>query len=321
MADHFIRVENIQKHYSKENSLFRARGETIKAVDGVSFTIDNGETLGLVGESGCGKSTLGRTMLMLEKLTAGNIFFEGSLLNSLAPEKLRLKRRKMQCIYQDPFSALNPRMKVRQIIAEPFKVHRIFENKKKVNQEVVRLIQIVGLKADDCDKYPHEFSGGQRQRISIARALALQPKFIVADEPVSALDVSIQSQIINLLKDLQAEFKLSYLFITHDLRVVGYISNRVAVMYLGRLIELADTESLFEKPLHPYTMTLISSIPGRRLAREKIILEGEPPSPLNPPSGCHFHPRCFMAKDNCRIEQPTLRQISQNHWIACHWAV
>ena len=321
MSDHFIMVENLKKHYAKDIGFFKARGETIRAVDGVSFTIDNGETLGLVGESGCGKSTLGRTILMLEKITAGNIFFEGTLLNSLAPEKLRLKRRKMQCIYQDPFSALNPRMKVRQIIAEPFNVHRIYQNKKRVYQEVVRLIQIVGLKADDCDKYPHEFSGGQRQRISIARALALQPKFVVADEPVSALDVSIQSQIINLLKDLQAEFKLSYLFITHDLRVVGYISNRVAVMYLGRIIELADTESLFKNPLHPYTMTLISSIPGRQFARKKIVLEGELPSPLNPPNGCHFHPRCFMAKDNCHTEKPILRQINPNHWVACHWAV
>jgi oligopeptide/dipeptide ABC transporter ATP-binding protein len=294
----------------------------IKAVDGISFSIKRGETLGLVGESGCGKSTTGRAILQLYRPTAGRVFFDNEDLTALKGEALRRKRRQMQMIFQDPYASLNPRMTVGNIIGEPLEVHHIGANRAEQRERVQDLLRVVGLNPYFVNRYPHEFSGGQRQRIGVARALAVNPEFIVCDEPISALDVSIQAQIINLLEDLQAEFNLTYLFIAHDLSVVRHISDRVAVMYLGKLAEMASRDELYSNPLHPYTQALLSAVPIPDPAveekRRRIILEGDVPSPANPPKGCNFCTRCPRVMDICREVDPEFRDMGDGHWVACH---
>ncbi|OGL20555.1 MAG: peptide ABC transporter substrate-binding protein [Candidatus Rokubacteria bacterium RIFCSPLOWO2_12_FULL_71_22] len=315
-----LEVRDLVKEFHVGGGLFGKPG-VVRAVNGVSFTIRRGETLGLVGESGCGKTTTGRCILQLERPTRGEIVFEGRELTTLADAELRRVRRRMQVIFQDPYSSLNPRMTVGQIIAEPLAVHGIVPDRARREPRVQDLLRHVGLLPQHAHRYPHQLSGGQRQRVGVARALALEPSLIVCDEPVSALDVSIQAQIINLLEDLQAEFGLTYLFVAHDLSVVRHISDRVAVMYLGKIVELADRKSLYEDPLHPYTRALLSAVPipdpALEAQRERIVLGGEVPSPLRPPSGCVFHPRCPIAVDRCRDEVPTLREIRPRHWAAC----
>jgi oligopeptide transport system ATP-binding protein len=292
-------------------------------VDGVSFDVRRGETLGLVGESGCGKSTTGRTILQLYKPTAGQVHFDGVDLVSLKGEELRLMRRKMQMIFQDPYASLNPRMTLTDIIGEPLVVHNVASGKE-LNEQVEHLLELVGLNPSFANRFPHEFSGGQRQRIGIARAIALQPSFIVCDEPISALDVSIQAQVVNLLEDLQEKFNLTYLFIAHDLSMVRHISNRVCVMYLGIIVELTDRDKLYEKPLHPYTQALLSAIPIPdpllEEKRRRTILQGDVPSPINPPSGCRFHTRCPIAESLCKEKQPEFRELEPGHFAACHFA-
>jgi oligopeptide transport system ATP-binding protein len=294
----------------------------VRAVDDISFQIRRGETLGLVGESGCGKSTTGRAILQLYKPTAGSVFFEGRDLTKLSGNDLRRMRRKMQMIFQDPYASLNPRMTVGSIIGEPLEIHNLARGKEK-QERVQELLRLVGLNPYFANRYPHEFSGGQRQRIGIARALAVQPDFIVCDEPISALDVSIQAQIINLLEDLQAQFGLTYLFIAHDLSVVRHISDRVAVMYIGKIVEITTRDELYENPLHPYTKALLSAVPVPdptiEKKRQRIILTGDPPSPVNPPSGCRFHPRCPFAQSVCKEREPELLEVSPTHWVACHF--
>ena len=315
-----LEVRDLVKEFHVGGGLFGKPG-VVRAVNGVSFTIRRGETLGLVGESGCGKTTTGRCILQLERPTRGEIVFEGRELTTLADAELRRVRRRMQVIFQDPYSSLNPRMTVGQIIAEPLAVHGIVPDRARREPRVQDLLRHVGLLPQHAHRYPHQLSGGQRQRVGVARALALEPSLIVCDEPVSALDVSIQAQIINLLEDLQAEFGLTYLFVAHDLSVVRHISDRVAVMYLGKVVELADRKSLYEDPLHPYTRALLSAVPipdpALEAQRERIVLGGEVPSPLRPPSGCVFHPRCPIAVDRCRDEVPPLREIRPRHWAAC----
>ncbi len=317
-----LEVRNLKMHFPvSEGVLFRRTVSKIKAVDDVSFTVARGETLGLVGESGCGKTTTGRCILRLEQPTAGEILFEGEDLGKLDRTALNKKRERMQVIFQDPYSSLNPRMKVGSIIGEPMKVHGIYPNKKERLERVAELLSVCGLNPRFIDRYPHEMSGGQRQRVGIARALALNPQFIVCDEAVSALDVSIQAQVINLLESLRERFHLSYLFIAHDLSVVRHLSHRVAVMYLGRLVEIADSDELFDNPKHPYTQALLEAVPipdpqvERRRAHR--IMQGEVPSPINPPSGCVFHPRCPLAVESCRREVPPLRELGSKHWVAC----
>ena len=319
MAD-LVKVEQLQKYFPVDRSLLGKVLSSVKAVDNVSFTIREGETLGLVGESGCGKSTIGRLILHLLEPTGGNISFNGKKLTALSVKELRHLRREMQIIFQDPYGSLNPRMTVAQIVGEPLIRHKIVKGRA-CGEEVARLLSLVGLDPNYARRYPHEFSGGQRQRIGIARALATKPKLIICDEPVSALDVSIQSQVLNLLKDLQNEFGLTYLFIAHGLNVVKYVSDRVGVMYLGKLMELTDGDELYAHPLHPYTKALLSAIPEPDpfAKRERIILSGDVPSPINPPAGCRFHTRCPEVMEQCRQTEPELRDAG-NHWVACHRA-
>lgn len=313
-----LQTRDLVKYYPIRGGVFFKEIEVVKAVDHVSLTIEIGETLGLVGESGCGKSTFGMTVLRLEEPTSGEVLFEGESILSLEPEQMRALRKKMQIIFQDPFSSLNPRKTVSHIIGEPLLIHGV-KNRHERNERVRDLLDVVGLRKEHMRRYPHQFSGGQRQRIGVARALALNPKLIICDEAVSALDVSIQSQVINLLKDLQEKFGLTYLFISHDLSVVKHVSNRVAVMYLGKIVELAESEALYQNPLHPYTQALLSAypIPDPEIKRERIILKGDVPSPINPPSGCRFHTRCLYAREICSQKEPELKEESTNHKAAC----
>lgn len=317
-----LEVVDLKKHFPVKKGIFQTTVGHVFAVDGVSFTINEGETLGLVGESGCGKSTVGRTLMRLIEPTSGTIKLDGRDVTDLSKGELRPYRREMQIIFQDPFSSLDPRMTAGQIVGEPLSVHGIGASNDERRELVAELFERVGLRRGQLDNYPHQFSGGQRQRIGIARALALNPKLIVGDEPVSALDVSIQAQVINLLLDLQAERKLSYLFISHNLAVVEHISHKIAVMYLGRIVEYASKEAIFRNPKHPYTKALLSAVPvpDPTLKREKIVLQGDVPSPVKPPSGCHFHTRCPFAEDICRKDSPPLREISPGQLAACHFA-
>lgn len=315
----FFEVRDLKKYFKvRSDSLFKKR-QWVYAVNGVDFTLAKGETLGLVGESGCGKSTLARSILRLIKPTAGEVFFEGKNILDLSKRSMKELRRKLQMIFQDPFSSLNPRMKVEEIIGDALTIHGI-KNRSEKKQRVAEILQKVGLQKEHLKHYPHEFSGGQRQRIGIARALVLEPELVVCDEPVSALDVSIQAQIINMLMDLQASMQFSYIFIAHDLSVVEHISTKVAVMYLGKIVEMATKEELYRNPEHPYVQALLSAVPiaNPHIKPHRIILEGEVPSPISPPPGCHFHPRCSYQMKKCRREVPGLMAIKEDHWVACH---
>lgn len=314
-----LKVENLKKYFPIKGGFFSKTIGNVKAVDGVSLEVRKGETLGIVGESGCGKSTTGRAILQLLKPTGGKVYFKGQDLSKLSKKEMRALRPKMQLIFQDPYSSLNPRMTVGQIIGEALIDHKM-ATKENLREKVLEVMDLCGLAEYQIDRFPHEFSGGQRQRIGIARALALDPEFIVADEPVSALDVSIQAQIINLLAKLQKEKGFSYMFISHDLSVVEHLCQRVGVMYLGSMVELADKDELFDNPLHPYTKALLSAIPipDPTIKRERIILTGDIPSPANPPKGCKFHTRCPYATDKCRNEAPEYREIKEGHFVACH---
>ncbi|NMB24442.1 MAG: dipeptide ABC transporter ATP-binding protein [Firmicutes bacterium] len=315
-----LEVKNLVKHFPITRGFILSKQVgAVQAVDGVSFAINRGETLGLVGESGCGKSTTGRLILRLIEATAGEVWFEGRNVLELGREEMRELRRDMQIIFQDPYASLNPRMTVGDIIGEPMQIHGIARGREK-EKRVQELLEVVGLASYHARRYPHEFSGGQRQRIGVARALAVNPKIIVCDEPVSALDVSIQAQVVNLLQDLQQEYGLTYLFIAHDLSVVKHISDRVAVMYLGKIVELTSKQALYDNPLHPYTKALLSAIPipDPTLTRERVILEGDVPSPINPPTGCRFHTRCPVATDICKEREPEFADVGGGHFVACH---
>jgi oligopeptide transport system ATP-binding protein len=319
MKTPLLQVRNLKKEFPIKGGLFGRTVQTVKAVNHISFTLHKGETLGLVGESGCGKSTTGKLLLRLIEPTDGEVLFENENIFTFSKEKMRKARRDMQMVFQDPFASLNPRHSVEKILEEPLIVHGLYsksERKKKVHE----ILEIVGLRKEHAKRYPHQFSGGQRQRIGIARALMTNPKLIIADEPVSALDVSIQSQVLNLLKDLQKQFQLTYIFISHDLGVVRHISDRVGVMYLGHLVELSDSETLYDNPLHPYTKGLISAVPiaDPTYKRETITIKGDIPSPSNPPSGCVFHTRCHACMEICKKQKPELKELDQGHYVACH---
>ena len=319
-----MHVDNLVKHFPiMQGIIIQKQIGAVHAVDGVSFDVRQGETLGLVGESGCGKSTTGRTILQLYRPTSGSVVFDGIDLVKAKGEELRHMRRKMQMIFQDPYASLNPRMTVGEIVGEPLIVHKV-ATQKEIEERVANLLELVGLNPAFSTRYPHEFSGGQRQRIGVARALALQPSFIVCDEPISALDVSIQAQVVNLLEDLQTQFNLTYLFIAHDLSMVRHISDRIAVMYLGIIVELADQDELYLKPLHPYTQALLSAVPipdpVADAKRKRVILEGDVPSPVNPPSGCRFRTRCPIAEPLCAEQKPEFRELRPDHFAACHFA-
>ena len=319
IATPLLEVENLRKYFPVRGGLLYRTQAHVKAVDGISFDVRPGETFGLVGESGCGKTTVGRAIMRLQPRDSGNVRFQGKDIYSLGSREMKALRRDMQIIFQDPYSSLDPRMPVGEIVSEGLAVHGGMSAKER-EELVLETMTRVGLRGQYARRYPHEFSGGQRQRIGIARALVLRPKFMVCDEPVSALDVSIQSQILNLLKDLQGEFGLTYLFIAHNLAVVRYISDRIGVMYLGKMAELADSEEIFARPLHPYTQALLSAIPepNPTLKRKRIVLTGDVPSPVNPPSGCRFHTRCPIAMDVCKQAEPEWRDAGSGHWVACH---
>jgi len=319
--DYLVEARNLVKYYPIRGGVFLKEVAAVKAVDDVSLTIRSGETMGLVGESGCGKTTFGRAILRLEEPTAGEVIFKGRNLLACDAKEMRGLRKQMQIIFQDPFSSLNPRKTIAQIIGEPLLVHGM-KNRKQREERVLYLLDVVGLRPEQMRRYPHMFSGGQRQRIGVARALALNPELIVCDEAVSALDVSIQAQVLNLLKDLQQEFGLTYLFISHDLHVVEHISDRVAVMYLGKIVELAPSKDLYKRPLHPYSQALLSAspMPDPKRKHKRIILKGDVPSPIDPPSGCRFHTRCIYMRDLCSRKEPALREIESRHMAACHFA-
>lgn len=319
MTQPLVKVDNLKMHFPIKGGLLGKTIGQVKAVDGVSFSINKGETLGLVGESGCGKSTTGRMLLRLLEPSEGKVYFEGQDITNLPAAEMRKLRREMQMVFQDPFASLNPRHTVEKILEEPLIVHGM-KDKKERKRRVKELLEVVGLSSYHAKRYPHQFSGGQRQRIGIARALAVNPKLIVADEPVSALDVSIQSQVLNLMQDLQKEFNLTYLFIAHDLGVVRHISDRVGVMYLGNMVEITESEKLYEKPLHPYTQALLSAvpIPDVTYQKERVVLQGDVPSPSNPPAGCPFHTRCPQAMEVCSSVKPVLQEYEPGHYVACH---
>lgn len=314
-----VKVRDLKKYFPVGGGVFSKSGGVVKAVDGVSFDIFPGETLGLVGESGCGKSTTGRAIMRLIEPTSGEVYFDGRNMLKISSKELRYLRREMQIIFQDPYASLNPRMTVGKIVGEPLRVFKLASGKE-LEKRVTELLSYVGLASYHARRYPHEFSGGQRQRVGIARALALNPKLIICDEPVSALDVSIQSQVLNLLKDLQEQFNFTYLFIAHGLNVVKHVSNRVGVMYLGQLVELAGDDGLYDSPLHPYTQALLSAVPvpDPRIKKERIILTGDVPSPVNPPDGCRFHTRCFKCMEICSRKQPEFKEVRPGHWVSCH---
>ena len=319
MRGPLLEVNGLKKHFPIRRGLLGRVSGHVYAVDGISFTIGEGETLGLVGESGCGKSTAAKSIMKLIEPTAGEIKLRGARIDQLRPSAMRPYRRELQFVFQDPYSSLNPRLSVGAIVGEPLANYRIAAGSE-LKDRVIAILAKVGLRADAMERYPHEFSGGQRQRIGIARALAINPRLIICDEPVSALDVSVQAQVVNLLKDLQKEFRLSYLFVAHDLAVVENISHRIAVMYLGKIVELTDRQSLFSAPLHPYTEALLSAVPlpDPNAPRRRIILSGDVPSPINPPSGCRFHTRCPYAEARCRVEEPAMREVKPGHLVACH---
>ena len=316
----FLQVNNLKKHFPIKGGVLQKTIDHVYAVDGVSFHLNKGETLGIVGESGCGKSTAARSILRLIEPTEGEIYFKGQDICKFDDTGMKLIRKKMQMIFQDPYASLNPRMTAGSIIGDSIDIHKLYKKNRK-KERIVYLMESVGLNPDQIDRYPHQFSGGQRQRIGIARALATEPELIIGDEPVSALDVSIQAQIINLLEDLQTSFDLSYIIIAHDMAVVEHMCDRIAVMYLGRIVETADFQSLYGNPLHPYTQALLSAVPviDPDIKREKFILKGDVPSPINPPLGCHFHTRCIYKKDECEQKVPRLKKIANDHFVACHF--